>query len=174
MLLLLNEREPPFPKSKIIYLDTESGASVCHAALWLAVFPQKFPRPVRDPFFSRLYFFHHFHDNRSRACQDEVAHCPVVHMENVETIDGDDKLANLKGETSSRSCKLHFLCQVTHTSALPPAGQEQSPQLFVLSYSVLLRKMHPLELIWWVSFPSFLFKYYCSSESCGFSFIFCW
>lgn len=155
MLLLLNEREPPFPKSKIIYLDTESGASVCHAALWLAVFPQKCP--VRDPFFSRLYFFHHFHDNRSRACQDEVAHCPVVHMENVETIDGDDKLANLKGETSSRSCKLHFLCQVTHTSALPPAGQAKiSTTLRAVLFSTPKKNASPrVNLISYFSFFSF-------------------
>lgn len=55
--------------------------------------------------------------------------------------------------------KLHIVLSVsgylhTYTSALLPAGHAKSPQLFVLSYSVLLRKTYPLELLWWISFPS--------------------
>lgn len=53
--------------------------------------------------FSGLYFFHHFHHNRSRACQDEVAHCPVIHMENVEAVDRQNKLANLRRMESNKS-----------------------------------------------------------------------
>lgn len=45
---------------------------------------------------SRLYLLHHFHDDGSRTSQDEVAHCPVVCMEDVQPIHRNHKLADLK------------------------------------------------------------------------------
>lgn len=135
MLLLLNEREPPSPKSKIISFDTASFVSSCHAASWLPLFLSQ-KCPGRDLFFSGLYFFHHFHDNCSRAGQDEIAHCPVIHVENIEAIDRNDELANLGRKTSSKSYALDFLCQVTYKDINSQACKT-SRTLCAVSFSAL-------------------------------------
>lgn len=54
-------------------------------------------RPLEGPTpRSALQLLHDLHDDGPRACQNQVAHGPVVYMQHVEPIDRDDKLADLK------------------------------------------------------------------------------
>lgn len=111
---------------------------MCHVAPCLLLFlSQKYP--VRGFFsFSGLYFFHHFHHNCSRASQDEVAHCPVINVENVEAVDRYNKLANLRRKVSSKkSYVLDFFCKLIYTDVLSTLGHAKPPELFTPSHSAL-------------------------------------
>lgn len=138
MLLLLNEREPPSPKSEIMYLDTEMFCllvSCCSKVVAISLTQMSSKRFFS---FSGLYFFHHFHHNCSRAGQNEVAHCPVIHVENVEAVDRYNKLANLRRKASSKkSYALDFFLRSFTQVYYWLLGHAKPPELFIPSHSAL-------------------------------------
>lgn len=51
---------------------------------------------------SNQYLLHHFHDDCPGSSQDQVADCPVVVTEDVESIDRHHKLTDLKTDGQRR------------------------------------------------------------------------
>ena len=83
------------------------------ATALLVLFPRSSsagPRGARPR--SALQLLHDLHDDGPRARQNQVAHSPVVHMQHVEPIDGDDELADLKVRRGRGTCYGSWLCTV--------------------------------------------------------------
>lgn len=65
--------------------------------------------------------FHDFHHESSRSCHDEAADGLIVQMQNVHTIDWENKLAHLQGEEGQVTSSWCFMETSAHDWVEPEA-----------------------------------------------------